>query len=64
MKSPHYRTDVNGVIPQLAQTVKDICDYLPSMRLESHTSQISEHRFGTIIETKRSTDAYGLQTGR
>ena len=54
MNPPTFRSDVNGVLPQLTQTVKDICTYLPSLRLTSNSLQIEEHKTGTIINVKPS----------
>ena len=55
MRPPVFRNDVPGLLPQLTQTVKDICDYLPSQRLTSNTLQLEEHRCGTIINVKDDT---------
>ena len=52
MNAPKYRNDINGTLPQLKQTVQDICNYLPSLRLESNTLHIEEHRTGTIVNVK------------
>lgn len=54
MNPPKYRNDINGVLPQLKQTVQDICAYLPSLRLTSNSLQIEEHKTGTIINVKPS----------
>lgn len=56
MNPPKYRNDINGVLPQLKQTVQDICNYLPSQRLASNSLQIDEHSNGTVINTKDSQD--------
>ena len=52
MRPPLFRNDINGSIPKLTQTLKEVCDYLPSMRITSHTSRVCEHRYGTTIDTR------------
>ena len=54
MNAPKYRNDINGLLPQLKQTVQDICNYLPSMKIESSTLQIEEHKNGTVVNVKPS----------